>query len=239
MIRWLTSNQLKLLAAAFMVCDHVAFFLLPLGVAHDVLRGIGRLSYPMFAYFIAEGCAHTRNHVRYLITMAGCAIIAEIVFAIVNSTGAIKVDYMSIFTTFSIAVLCVYLYEQIKRFAAVDNKIAASGCLVALAVVVIFAYYLDTYLRHIEYGFMGMLMIFVIYILPGKIGKLVGYAAGCLGLVLHSALGALQYFGLCSVPLIALYNGKRGKLRMKYFFYVFYPAHVGLILIIGASTGLL
>ena len=47
-----------------------------------------------------------------------------------------------------------------------------------------------------------------------------------------------QPFSLLALPLLALYNGKRGKWRLKYFFYVFYPAHLGLIYLIGVLTGL-
>jgi hypothetical protein len=36
-------------------------------------------------------------------------------------------------------------------------------------------------------------------------------------------------FGLLAVPLIALYSGYRGKLKLKYFFYIFYPAHMLII----------
>ena len=31
------------------------------------------------------------------------------------------------------------------------------------------------------------------------------------------------------MPLFAFYNGRRGKLRLKYFFYCFYPLHLALL----------
>jgi len=37
---------------------------------------------------------------------------------------------------------------------------------------------------------------------------------------------------LALVPL-ALYNGKPGKYRLKYFFYIFYPAHLVLLYAMG------
>ena len=48
----LTGNQLKLIALFAMTCDHVGLQLLP-----DVLilRILGRLALPIFAYMIAEG----------------------------------------------------------------------------------------------------------------------------------------------------------------------------------------
>ena len=54
-----------------------------------------------------------------------------------------------------------------------------------------------------------------------------------LGLVLLVPLavrnGFDQWFGLLSLPLLALYNGQRGKYRMKYLFYIYYPLHLALL----------
>ena len=36
----------------------------------------------------------------------------------------------------------------------------------------------------------------------------------------------VQWYSLFSVVLLMLYSGFRGKMRMKYVFYVFYPAHL-------------
>jgi hypothetical protein len=36
----------------------------------------------------------------------------------------------------------------------------------------------------------------------------------------------IQAWSLLAVPLLALYNGKRGKAKMKYLFYIFYPAQL-------------
>lgn len=51
-----------------MLVDHIGYLLLP-----DVvwLRWIGRLALPIFAYFVAEGCRHTRNRWRYVGRMLG------------------------------------------------------------------------------------------------------------------------------------------------------------------------
>lgn len=57
-IAGLTGNQLKLLALIAMTCDHVGLQLLPQFI---ILRIIGRLAAPLFAYMIAEGCRYTHN----------------------------------------------------------------------------------------------------------------------------------------------------------------------------------
>ena len=49
---FLSGNALKLLAALFMTIDHVGVLLLPHVI---VLRILGRLALPIFAFMIAEG----------------------------------------------------------------------------------------------------------------------------------------------------------------------------------------
>ena len=41
-----------------------------------------------------------------------------------------------------------------------------------------------------------------------------------------------QWFMILSLPFILLYNGQRGR-KMKYFFYVYYPLHVYLLVILA------
>lgn len=50
-----------------------------------------------------------------------------------------------------------------------------------------------------------------------------------IGAILFPELSALRAVGRLALPLIALYNGRRGKLRLKYFFYCFYPLHLALL----------
>ena len=38
--------------------------------------------------------------------------------------------------------------------------------------------------------------------------------------------GFIQWFALLSLPLLALYNGQRGKMKLKYLFYLYYPLHL-------------
>ncbi len=43
----------------------------------------------------------------------------------------------------------------------------------------------------------------------------------------------VQWFSLLALALLALYDGTRGKLHMKYLFYIYYPAHLAAIYSIG------
>ena len=43
----------------------------------------------------------------------------------------------------------------------------------------------------------------------------------------------MQWFSLATLVLLATYNGQRGKYRLKYLFYVYYPAHLVVIWLIS------
>ena len=60
----LTGNHLKLIAAFAMLLDHVGILLFP---QIRLLRILGRLAYPIFAFMIAEGCRYTKNKLRYFL----------------------------------------------------------------------------------------------------------------------------------------------------------------------------
>lgn len=57
-MKGLNSNQLKLLALLTMTVDHIGVHLFP---QYPILRIIGRLAFPIYAYCIAEGCVHTKT----------------------------------------------------------------------------------------------------------------------------------------------------------------------------------
>ena len=55
-----------------------------------------------------------------------------------------------------------------------------------------------------------------------------------LGLIFLSlSRGGIQWFSLIALIPLAFYNGTRGKRKLKYLFYIYYPAHLGVIWLIG------
>ena len=235
----LSGNALKIIAAVLMVCDHAGMLLFP-KVAF--LRIIGRLAFPIFAFLIAEGSKHTKNKLRYLLTMAGFALVIQVGYYIFNQ----RLE-MSVMVTFTMSLVIIFALDLFKEAIFTPNpkgaRIAATAVLFFGAIL--FAAVLDRTVE-LDYDFSGcMLPVFpslmttpkvkdppeVFKMLDSKLPRFLAAAVGTLALALD--FGGTQIYCLLSLPLLLLYSEKRGRLKMKYFFYVFYPLH--LVILYGIS----
>lgn len=213
----LNGNQLKLIALVSMTIDHIGVQLLP----HvTILRIIGRLALPIFAYMIAQGCRYTRNKGRYLLQLFAVGFVCQVVYFF--AMGSL---YQCIFVTFSLSVCGIYLLEFAKK-----QKIMFCGflCSVSLAVIYFLTDILPLLLPgtdfRIDYGFAGVLLPVLIYLGKNQKQQLLMTLIGVVLLALQ--LGGIQWIALAAVPLLALYDGTRGKAKLKYLFYIYYPAHL-------------
>lgn len=227
----LSGNALKIIAAISMFIDHFGAIFFP-RVA--LLRAIGRLAFPIFAYMIAEGCRYTKNKLRYFLTVALMGAGYTAVYYIYD-----KEWYFCILVTFALSIMMIYALELLKNAIFEENRSVWRIVLAALVFIasVAFTYALNLLVK-IDYGFYGCLApVLVSVFLPprdkshafyGIAEKLrldvVGLALGIAAL--YIAYGGIRYYAFLALPLVFLYSGKRGKLKMKYFFYIFYPAHL-------------
>jgi hypothetical protein len=221
----LNGNRLKLLAMVTMALDHIGAYLFP----HILwLRIIGRLAFPIYAFLIAEGCRHTRSMGRYLGSVAIMGAICQIVYFF--AMGSL---YMCILVTFSLSIGLIWLL----KFAAHRKQDLLSKCLVVLGIFTV--YFLCEILPgllpgtdfSIDYGFWGiMIPVLVSFARLHKFPRWAELLLLGMGLVLlGSVYDGVQHCALLSLPLILCYSGKRGKRKMKYFFYIFYPLHLALL----------
>ncbi len=212
----LTGNQLKLMALLTMTIDHIGADLLP----HLLwLRIIGRLAFPIYAYMIAEGCRYTRSRPRYLLSMASLALVCQLVYFFAE--GSL---YQCILVTFSLSICLIYVLDWVMK------RSSALGWCVLGAVLAVM-YFLGQCLPmlgirdlDLDYGFWGIVLPALVYVGKTKWQKLLLFTAGLAALAADSFW--VQWFSLAAVPLLALYGGSRGKVKMKYLFYIYYPLHL-------------
>ena len=202
----LNNNQLKIIALITMTIDHIGVILFP---NLKILRIIGRLAFPIFAYMIAEGAKYTKNRPKYLLTISLTALICQLVYYFAERS----LD-QCILVTFTASIILIY---------SLDYKF--------LSLPAIFGAFFLTEFLNIDYGFCGIMMPVILYIADEKRKKLL---YGTIMLILLSFfLGGVQWYSLFAIPLLALYNEKRGKLNLKYLFYIYYPLHLAVIYLIS------
>lgn len=212
----LTSNELKLIALAAMTVDHIGALLLP---QYSVLRIIGRLAFPIFAYMIAEGCRHTSHRLRYPLTIFCVGIVVQLLFWYTRQSL-----YQHILITFTLSILLIYSLEQASEKGGVWI-IAAVFALAAVSFICLFlASFLPGRGFRIDYGLCGVLLPVLIFAAQTRAQKLLAAAIGLTGVCI--AMGGIQWYSLLALPLLALYRGQRGTYRLKYLFYAYYPIHL-------------
>ena len=225
-----TGNQLKLLAAAAMVVDHVGVLLLP---QVTFLRVAGRLAFPIFAFMIAQGCRYTRSRLRYFLGIFLLGVGCQLVYAV-----AATADRGNILLTFSISIALTYLLQQSKK-SLYRRKAAAALWVAALAAAIVAAYYVNL-LVVIDYGFWGCMMPVLAGLFAQDADAPEAWKAADKNVVHVLLLGVGiclvtltrsrgEIYQLLALPLLLCYNGSRGRLNMKNFFYIFYPLHLALL----------
>ncbi|MBQ7687760.1 MAG: hypothetical protein IJT27_00940 [Clostridia bacterium] len=239
-------NHLKIIACICMFCDHAGLLLFP---QLTVLRWVGRLAMPLFAFFIGEGCLHTSNRKKYFLSLfvlgAGCqaVYIAQDLFINKRLTVSSDAWYFNILFTFCFAAAaCFLLLDAKKTSAAGDRKRAVAawgkfGCyFTAAAALTGVCYYLRRrgWSVYFDYGLCGVLLPLCAAAFTDKKRRLLAFSAA---LAVYCAVYCRSmpfvWFSFLSLPLLFVYDGQGGSKKLKYLFYVFYPAHLGLLYLLA------
>lgn len=235
-LRLLNNNHIKIIAAVTMFIDHFGLIFFP---RVTILRIIGRLSFPLFAFMIAEGTRYTKNKIKYLSMILALGVICQIPVIIMDG------DYhWNVLVTFSLSILAIYAIDFCKKTIFDQNTTvvqkALSLCLGAGVPILLFVQVRVFPEFHYAYGFYGC-MVAVFAALPNTrcienppawLARLdnvyVRVVLMAIPMTMYCLTDAVWYqvFSFFTLIFLLLYSGKKGKYNMKYFFYVFYPAHL-------------
>lgn len=198
----MTGFQLKLLAILAMTADHIGAVFFP---EIPLLRWIGRLAMPVLSFFIGEGLRHTRSPRRYLLRLTGFALLSELPFDLAFY-GGIEWGHQNAYFTLALGLLALW---------AIQSR-GMEGWLLALTAA------LAAELLGCDYGMYGVLLILLLDRFHRARSEQLAAAA-----LLNLAFFGLQTqtLSLIALPLLWLYNGKRGRDDRR-LFYLYYPAHL-------------
>lgn len=235
----LTGSTLKWIALITMLIDHIGAAVLEQSLLQAsfswswyrfdlALRTVGRLAFPIYCFLLAEGFLHTRSRGRYLLRLLLFAVISEIPFDLAFSRAFFDWSYQNVYFTLALGFVSIWAFQKLtggenprlvpfwRGFGAVAVFIVAMGI---------------AHLIHTDYGAMGVALVVIMYVT--RRGGWVRALFVMLTLAMMLPFGShwVELLGGLSLILIHFYNGERGK-QPKWFFYVFYPTHLALLVLI-------
>lgn len=231
-----SSDTLKVIAAIAMLIDHTSYGILHAYLINNAMsilpqtytklnnlyncgRNIGRLAMPIFAFFLVEGFLRTSNLRKYILRMFVFALISEIPFDLGLYNSYWYTEHQNILFTFVIGLLMLatirYLNNTVLGLSDAVKTLALICCVIAYADL--------SYILKCDYNVKCIIVIAVLYFL--RECKPVKLLAG-------AAVLSWEKFAPVSFLLLYFYDPDKCP-KLKYFFYVFYPAHFALIFIIN------
>ncbi|MEG2144133.1 MAG: TraX family protein [Oscillospiraceae bacterium] len=227
----LNGTNLKLIAIILMVTDHLGALIFP---EITILRIIGRLAFPIFAFLICEGVEHTHNFKAFATNLLVFAVISEPFFDYAIY-GKIFWGHQNIFFTLLVGVVTIHFCETQGTWIW-----GMIGMVVGEAIKA-------------DYGAFGVMLIVMLWYQRKEMWQLVcSVSTFAVGYCLFEVMGIFRFgitfsmilpclyelWSLLAIPIICCYNGERGKMVgnpriTKYAFYAFYPLHFLILSIIG------
>ena len=257
--RFLSATALKLLAAALMFLDHIHQMFAAAG-APMWLTMAGRLVFPIFLFTASESFSHTRSKKKYLkrllIASWGMTVFTFVLQNLAPNENVVLMN--NAFSTFFAAGLYMLAWDCLEKGVREKRpgqifRAVLYGLIPIVSALPLLAVAMLSFNENVP-GIVIRLLAAVCLLLPSIFSVEGGVAMIALGalfyvfrkrrsvqiavlLLLSAAVyvvdGGVQWMmWLACIP-IALYNGERGR-GMKYFFYIFYPAHIGLLYLISA-----
>lgn len=243
----LNSNQLKLIAIIAMTVDHIAWAMFdgyPRALLPLVMHIIGRLTCPIMCYFIAEGYHYTRNINKYTSRLFTFAFVSHFAYIFASNDF---VDFKSFLPFYYGNFLNQTSVMWSLAWGLVMLRIADSKRIKSIYKVLLVILICIITLPS-DWSCIAALCIMAIGTNRGDFRKQMSWMIFYVALyslvyffAIDKVYGVLQMGVVLSIPVIAMYNGSRGKNQkinkfMKWFFYIFYPAHLFVIGLINYFT---
>lgn len=229
----LNRNQIKYLVIVAMLIDHIAWAFVPMNtLLGQVMHFIGRLTGPTMAYFVGEGYRYTKNVGNYQKRLAVFSLISWLPYVwfeygelpIYYAQGGIQFHFaQSVIFTLFLGLTAIRLWESERKKSV---KVIGVILLCLISVIgdwaimdVLGCLFVHVYREHPKAKWTAFSLTFL---LPQV-----------LLVVMNGMLGSFTMcfqLGVALVPLMLyfLYNGESGSKKPvhKWFFYIFYPAHL-------------
>jgi hypothetical protein len=243
--QFLSGTGVKIAGITLMTLDHLHQMFIAQG-APDWLGWFGRPVAAMFLFLCAEGFFYTHSRKRYMLQLLGGFLFMSAVNQILSA--AMPVEHVvlinNIFGTLFLAAFYMWMIDRFREGCKEKSPVkilsAIGGSLLPFVISLAMLLALQSENRiaaliflfipslvSVEGGFILVFMGALFYLL-----RKYRLAQAALVLVISALIwyssrdsGGFQWLMVFALIPLCLYNGKRGR-GGKYFFYVFYPAHI-------------
>ncbi len=234
------TNLLKLVAMISMLIDHTGKMFFP---QYRIMRILGRLAFPLYAYCIAVGGVYSKNKLKYLSRILLIGLISQPFYAVAlahtnnamyavrfadNPVGAVMNFYVqswgvpNIMLTLALGLMLIWSLRE--------------GQYVYTAALALLVWKLQ---NSINYGWLGVALIVLFYLtvshwwvsLPVMSAYMIWWGMKGSSYHLFGVGFGIQMFAILALPLIYIPTWSKLKIN-KWVYYLFYPAHlIGIMLI--------
>lgn len=223
-LRIFSGAQLKYIAFLSMLADHVNKALIyPFLSGEGILQRIsdafdilGRIAFPLFAFFLVEGFFKTGNRKKYLASLLIFGIISEIPFDMALLGVFFEPNSNNIMFTLALMLITIWTIDILKE--KMQNMSKYTWYPVSFVIVGIMC--IISMVTGLDYEYHAIMIGYLFYIFYNK--RVFAIFLGYLAIF-------KEVWSLLGFSLILTYNEKRGK-QNKLFNYCFYPVH---LLILG------
>ncbi len=207
---------IKWLAVIAMTCDHINKYLFNGTLPY--LFEIGRLALPLFVFVMAfnlarPGSLEKKTYTRIAARLALFGVIASVPYI---ALGGVQYGWWPLNVLFTLLVLSAVIFSLFQGGIA--------GYLVALSIFIAGG-------ALVEYCWIALALGASIWVAL----RYKSLVAAVVAVAFCAALAHINqnYWALMAVPVIALSSFFKIDLpRLKYFFYIYYPAHLVILLLI-------
>ena len=131
---------------------------------------LGRIAFPLFAFFVVEGYFKTKNRTKYLLNLIIFGIISEVPFDMFTSATFFNPRFNNVMFSLALGLITIWIIDVLKTKMSrilwyfISLTIVAVMCLVAMFLAV-------------DYDYHAIIIVYLLYVLYNKpvLSVILGY----------------------------------------------------------------
>ena len=248
------TGLLKIIACLAMLSDHMGKMIFPdawrpmftgelarMLATTNIMRMVGRLAFPLFAYCIAVGALKSRNVWKYALRLLIMGILVHPLYQ--EAMGHVKLGAFDWAHNFwrPDRIYSHYYTSNLNIFFSLTLGVLITGAAreKKYALIPVFAALTWILRGRLDYGYKGVTLMALFYAFIDRplasILSVVPYMLWWCSPALFDSFtlrASSQFYAMAALPLIYIPIKQRHVVLPKWFFYGFYPAHLLLILLL-------